>query len=191
MARGKGTNRGDAPNPQGHRGPIQVWIALRRCSDPGRAAMRPIPFLAWQPARPPFGRITRSHYTSFQRPLDTRRHRVNKIEGRRANPPSHPHHHRTPRRPSPCPVGLNRTTTSGRTEQHAFYSLPTGASAGHRVYLHVQALPMGSTRGWRTMVPCNVPNAPHTPFWVWSISGRSLHRCRFDPSAVGGTFSEG
>ena len=26
---GRGTNRGGAPNPQGHRGPIQVWIARR------------------------------------------------------------------------------------------------------------------------------------------------------------------
>ena len=27
---GKGDNRGGAPNPQGHRGPIQVWIAQRK-----------------------------------------------------------------------------------------------------------------------------------------------------------------
>ena len=62
---GKGDNRGGAPNPQGHRGPIQVWIALRRCSDPGRAAMRPIPFLAWQPAIPPFSGSPEATTTPF------------------------------------------------------------------------------------------------------------------------------
>ena len=62
---GKGINRGGAPNPQGHRGPIQVWIALRRCSDSGRAAMRPIPFLAWQPAIPPFSGSPEATTPSF------------------------------------------------------------------------------------------------------------------------------
>ena len=60
------------------------------------------------------------------RPLDTRRHRVYKIEGfRRTNTPSTPSithlsTHRTPRRPSPCPVGVDCPTTRGRSHNSHF-----------------------------------------------------------------------
>ena len=73
-------NRGGAPNPQGHRGPIQVWITQRKFEWEGSQSVPTHCFVMATGYTAFRGSISRSHDTSFQRPLDTRRHRVNKIE---------------------------------------------------------------------------------------------------------------
>ena len=97
-----------------------------RLNGKGRRASLPIAS-SQPPAIPPGnGSISRSRDPTFQRPLDTRRHRVNKIEGEEDQSRRAPTH-RTPRPPWPCPVWVEQETTSGRPEQLAFlYGLPTG-----------------------------------------------------------------
>ena len=66
-----------------------------------------------------------SRYT--HRPLDTRRYRVNKIEGEEEPSRTGITPHRTPRPPWPCPVWVEQVDheRSPRTTR-SFYGLPTG-----------------------------------------------------------------
>ena len=120
---GKRDNRGGAPNPQGHRGPIQVWIARRKFEWEGSQSVPTHCFITATGYTAFRGSISRSRDTSFQRPLDTRRHRVNKIDGgggpvatgtQHTGPPGHHGH---------VQCGLNRLTTSGRPEQLAIFTV--------------------------------------------------------------------
>ena len=123
---GKGINRGGAPNPQGHRGPIQVWITRRKFEWEGSQSVPTHCFITATGYTAFRGSISRSRDTSFQRPLDTRRHRVNKIEGEEDQSRRAPTH-RTPRPPWPCPVWVEpddheRSTRTTR----CLFGLPTG-----------------------------------------------------------------